>query len=525
VKGDAVTSADLALIGGNILTLNLSKPHVEAIAVKNDKIVKVGTNEEINQLVGKETKVIRLNRETVVPGLIDTHIHVSDFGKLLTWIDLSGVSSIKEMQKRLSRRVKKSSKRKWLLGRGWDETCLAENRLPTRFDLDLVSPDNPVIFYHQTGKICVVNSKALELAGVTRLTPVPPGGAVDRDAETNELTGVLRDNATNLIWTVVVEPTEKEVVQAAALACQKILEAGVTSVHWMVLSSTELSVIRTLHEQNKLPMRVYVIIPMNLLDSIVGFRSGADSNLKIGGVVISADGYLAAKTAALFQPYNDGSSASANLLCSQEEMKTAASKILKMGMQLVIHAMGDKAVDAALEAIEQTSEEAPRSARIRFEQAAVLNEELIKRIREQNVIVSVQPCVVASEFSVWSAVENLGAERARWLYPIKTLLKEGIRVVGGSDCPMEPLSPFIGIQALVTRKFFPEERLTIDDALQMYTINAAYSSGQENLKGSLEEGKLADFVVLSCDLSKVLPSKIGNVKVAMTVVGGKVVFC
>jgi predicted amidohydrolase YtcJ len=176
-----------------------------------------------------------------------------------------------------------------------------------------------------------------------------------------------------------------------------------------------------------------------------------------------------------------------------------------MGMQLVIHAMGDKAVDAALEAIEQTSEEAPRSARIRFEQAAVLNEELIKRIREQNVIVSVQPCVVASEFSVWSAVENLGAERARWLYPIKTLLKEGIRVVGGSD--------------------FPEERLTIDDALQMYTINAAYSSGQENLKGSLEEGKLADFVVLSCDLSKVLPSKIGNVKVAMTVVGGKVVFC
>ncbi len=525
MKGDYVTSAELALIGGNVLTMNPSQPCAEAVAVKVGRIVKVGTNEEVGQLVGKDTKVIRLNGKTVVPGFIDTHIHVADFGRLLTWIDLSDVGSIKEMQKSLSRHVAKSPKGKWLLGRGWDQTRFAEKRLPTRFDLDSVSPDNPVIFYHQNGQVCVVNSKALELAGVTRLTIVPPGGAVDRDAETGELTGVLRDSATNLIWTVIPEPSEEELVEAAGLACEKILEAGVTSVHWMVLSSIELSIIRALIAQNRLPIRVYVIIPSNLMDSITDFRSTDDLALKVGGALISADGYLAAKTAALFQPYNDGSTASGNLLCTQEEMKTAAAEILKMGLQLVIHAMGDRAVDAALTTIEQTSKEAPRKVhRSRIEQAAVLNEELIDRMKKQRVIVSVQPCVVASEFSVYSATEHLGAERARWLFPLKTLLKEGIRVVGGSDCPMEPLSPLLGVQTAVTREVFPEQRVTIDEALRMYTVNAAYSSSEENLKGSVETGKLADLTVLSHNPRKVPPNEIQNITVEMTIVGGRVVY-
>jgi predicted amidohydrolase YtcJ len=525
VKGDAVTSADLALTGGNVLTMNSSQPRAEAVAVKGDRIFKVGTNEEISQLVGKYTKVIRLNGKTVVPGFIDTHIHVADFGRLLTWIDLSDVGSIKEIQESLSRHVEKSPKGKWLLGRGWDQTRFAEKRLPTRFDLDSVSPDNPVIFYHQSGQVCVVNSKALELAGVTRLPAVPPGGAIDRDAETGELTGVLRDNATNLIWAVIPQPSEEELVEAAGLACEKILEAGVTSVHWMVSSSIELSIIRTLLAQNRLPMRVYVIIPVNLLDSIVDFRSTDGLALRVGGAVVSADGYLAARTAALLQPYSDAPAASGNLLCTQEEMNALSNKILKMGLQLVIHAMGDKAVDAALTTIEQTSKEAPRKdARNRIEQAAVLNEELINRMKKQKVIVSVQPRVVASEFSVWSATEHLGPKRARWLYPLKTLLKNGIRVIGGSDCPMEPLSPLMGIQAVVTREFFPEERITVDEALRMYMVDAAYSSGEENIKGSVETGKLADLTVLSHDPRKVPPSEIENIAVEMTIVGGRVAY-
>ncbi len=508
--------------------MNQSQPYAEAVAIKNDRIVKVGKNEEIKRWIGKNTKVIDLKGKTVVPGFIDTHIHVADFGRLLMWIDLSEVDSIKKMQESLRRHVEKAPKGKWLLGRGWDQTRFAEKRLPTRFDLDAVSPDNPVIFYQQSGQVCIVNSKALELAGVTRLTPVPSGGAIDRDAETGKLTGVLRDDATNCVWAVIPEPSEEELVATAGLACQKIVEAGVTSVHWMVLSSIEIGIIQRLHRENKLPLRVYVVIPANLLDDATGLdaHSGLENNrVKIGGVEIVADGYLAARTAALLQPYSDDPAASGKLLCTREEMKTEATKILKAGLQVVIHAVGDKAVDAALTTIEEISGETPqKDVRSRIEQAAVLNEELINRMKKQNLVVSVQPCVVASEFSVWSAAEHLGPRRAKWLFPIKALLKEGIRVVGGSDCPMEPLNPLLGVQTAVTIEVFPEERVTTDEALRMYTVDAAYSSNDENIKGSVETGKLADFAVLSHDPFSVPPSEIGSISVELTIVGGRVAF-
>lgn len=523
MNGDAV-SADLALTGGNILTMNQRKPCAEAVAVKGDRIVKVGTNREISQLIGENTQVIRLNGKTVVPGFIDTHIHVADFGRLLAWIDLSNAGSITKMQSRLRTRVQESPKGKWLLGRGWNQTCFAEKRMPTRFDLDGFSPDNPVVFYHQSGQVCVVNSKALELAGVTRLTPVPQGGAVDKDTKTGELTGVLRDSATNLIWNVIPEPSQDELAEVASLACEKILETGVTSVHWIVLSPIELSIIRKLHAQNRLLTRIYVIVPASLLESMADFQPTSGGTLKVGGAVISADGYLASKTAALFQPYIGGS-ASGNLLYTQEKLKAIAAKILEKGFQLVIHAMGDKAVDAALTAIEQVSKQTPRKgARNRIEQAAVLNQELINRMKKLGVIVSVQPLVVASEFSVWSTAEHLGAERARWLYPLKTLMENGIRVIGGSDCPMEPLSPLIGIQAAVTRTAFPEEQVTVDEALRMYTVDAAYSSTEENIKGSIEAGKLADLAVLSDNPKNVSLEEIRGIKVEMTFVGGRRVY-
>jgi len=517
--------ADLALINGKVLTMNPAQPHYDAIAIKDDRIVKVGTKDAISKWIGKNTQVINLKGKTVVPGFIDTHIHVADFGRLLAWIDLTDISSIEEMQKKLIKHVRKTPKGKWIIGRGWDQTRFAEKRFPTRFDLDVITPDNPLIFYHLFGQKCVVNSKALELAGVTKQTSSPPEGTIEKNAETGELTGVLQRNATNLVWEVIPESSEVELVGAAGLACKKILEAGVTSVHWMISSLVELSIIRKLLAQNRLIMRVYVIIPVNLLDSIVNFRSTDGLALRLGGAVISADGYLAARTAALLQPYSDAAATSGSLLCTQEEMNTLTNKILKMGIQLVIHAMGDKAVDVALTTIEQTSKETPRkSSRSRIEQAAVLNEELINRMKKQKVIVSVQPRVVTSEFSVWSATEHLGPKRVRWLYPLKTLLKKGISVIGGSDCPMEPLSPLIGIQAAVTREFFPEERITVDEALRMYTVDAAYSSGEENIKGSVDTGKLADLTVLSHDPGEVPLSEIEKIAVEMTIIGGRIVY-
>jgi len=520
--------ADLALVGGKVLTMNPSQPFAEAIAIKNDTIVKVGTNEAVSKWIGKNTKIINLNGKAVVPGFIDTHIHVADFGRFLTWVDLRDVKSIKEIQSSLIERAQKTAKGKWIIGRGWNQNRFAEKRLPTRYDLDLVSLDNPVTLYHQSEQMCVVNSRALELAGVTKQISAPPDGGIDKDAKTGEPTGILRDADTNLVWNMIPAPSGEELVEAAGLACEKIVEAGVTSVHWMVSSSVEISIIQRLRMENKLPLRVYVIIPINLFDNMTVLslrKSLEDDTVRVGGVEIFADGYLAARTAALLQSYSDCPDSSGRLLYTQEEMNTSAVKVHKANLQLVIHAMGDKAVDSALTTIEETSKEAPeKETRNRIEQAAVLNGRLIERMKKHKVIVSVQPRVIDSEFSVWSAVKHLGAERSRWLFPLKKLLEADIRVCGGSDCPMEPLSPLLGIQSAVTREFLPEERITVDKALRLYTIDAAYASFEENNKGSIEENKLADLTVISQNPHDVAPNEMGGINVEMTIIGGRVVY-
>jgi predicted amidohydrolase YtcJ len=515
--------ADLVLMGGNVLTMGSSQPSAEAVAVKKDRIVQVGTNEEINSWIGKNTEVIDLQGKTVIPGLTDSHIHVGDFGKFLMWIDLKDADSVEEMQRKIRERAQKISEERWIIGSGWDQTRFAEKRYPNRLDLDEASPDNPVILYHQCGRVCVVNSKALELAGVTKETKSPSGGKIEKDAETGEPTGILRENATDLVWKTIPEPSEEEVIEGASLACKKIVEAGVTSIHWIVTSSTEVQIIQKLRAENKLPLHVYTIIPANLLDQVNSSGSGDNKDRNLG-VKVFVDGSLAARTAALREPYSDDAESKGQLLYSQEELDALVAEVHKANFRLVMHAMGDQAIGMALTAIEKALMEAPRkNHRYRLEQASVLNSKLIQRIKELGVMVSVQPKCVLSEFSVWAAVDRLGSERARWLYPLKTLINEGIRVVGGSDCPMEPLSPLQGIQAAVTREFFPEERITVDEALRMYTVNAAYASFEETVKGSIEEGKLADLTVLSGDPTAVPPSKIGDINVDMTVVGGKVV--
>ncbi len=516
--------ADLVLVDGNVLTMGSSQPSAEAVAVKKDRIVKVGTNEEINSWIGKNTKVIDLQGRTVVPGLTDSHIHVGDFGKFLMWVDLKDVDSVEEMQQRIRERAQKISEGRWIVGSGWDQARFAEKRYPNRQDLDEASPDNPVILYHQCGRVCAINSKALELAGVTKETESPSGGKIEKDAETGEPTGILREKATDLVWKTIPEPSEEEVSEGASLACKKIVEAGVTSIHWIVTSSTEISVIQRLRAENKLPLRVYTIIPANLLDQINSSGSGDNKDRNLG-VKVFVDGSLAARTAALCEPYSDDPRSKGQLQYSQQELDALVAKVHKANFRLVMHAMGDQAIDMALTAIEKALMEAQRKDhRYRLEHASVLNSKLIRRIKELGMLVSVQPKCVISEFSVWSAVERLGSERARWLYPLKTLIKEGIRVVGGSDCPMEPLSPLQGVQAAVTRQFFPEERITVVEALRMYTVNAAYAFFEETVKGSIEEGKLADLTVFSGDPTAVPPSKIGDIKVKMTIVGGKVVY-
>ena len=442
--------ADLVLLEGKILTMNPLHLEAEAVAIKGEKIIKVGSTQAVSTFIGKDTKVVRLSGKTAIPGIIDTHIHVADFGRILSWLNLENVRSIKEMKQCLARRVKIASEGKWVIGRGWDQTRFAENRYPNLADLDDVAPNNPVVLYHESGQVCIINTKASEL------TDIANQSTGEKTSLTAEFTGILRDEETNLVWNVIPSPNEEEVFANAALACQKIIEAGITSVHWMVLSPIEVGIIQKLYDQNLLLPRAYAIIPANIVKEVLETRSKVKSKLlKFGGAEIFADGYLAAETAALSKPYNDNPSERGKLLCSSQEMAKMATEIEAVGLQVLIHAMGDKAIDAALSTIEQVQKSnGDKVLRCRIEQAAVLREELLERMKKEQVIVSIQPRVVASEFSVWSALKRLGSRRASWLFPLKSLVRNGICVVAGSDCPMEPLSPMLGFKLQFAEKCF-----------------------------------------------------------------------
>lgn len=514
--------ADMVLINGKIITINSSKPIAEAVAVKKNKIIKVDTNKKINSLVTKSTKIINLNGKTVVPGFIDSHIHVADFGKFLTWINLQNVKSIKELQKKVKERSEKISKERWIIGQGWNQTNFSEKRMPNSKDLDKATSDNPVILYHQCGRVCLVNSKVLDLAGITKKTISPEGGKIEKDPKTGEPTGILRETATDLVWTKIPPSTEEEIIEAANLASKKIIESGITSIHWIVTASNEISIIKKLISENKLPVRVLIIGPTKILEELNNLKEQSE---KINAIKVFVDGSLAAHTAALNEPYMDDPENYGQLFYSQENLDELVTRSQFSNYSLVIHAMGDKAINISLKAIEKALKIKPeKNLRYRIEHASVLNQGLIERIKKLGVIVSVQPNCVISEFSMWDAINRLGQKRARMLYPIKTLISEGIKVIGGSDCPMEPLNPISGIQAAVTRKFFPEEQITVNEALQMYTINASYASFEENIKGSIEKGKLADLTVLSDDPQSVPVNEISEISVEMTIIDGKIVY-
>jgi len=518
-------SADMALIKGNIITMDSLRPKAQAVAIQKNRILKVGSTEEIKVLVTKETKIVDLQGKTVVPGFIDSHIHVADFGKFLNWINLSDVTSIEEMQTRLKERAQKIPKNRWIIGNGWNENRFTEKRCPTRYDLDVSSPDNPVVLYHECGRTCVVNSKALKVAKVTKETVAPPDGEIEKHPETGEPTGILRETATDLVWKTIPEPTEDEIIESISLAFEKIAKAGVTTVHWIVAALEEALIVQKLDDKNKLPIRVRVIVPAKVLDRINELNFDSNKIDKQLGIKIFVDGSLAARTAALSQSYMDDNKTKGKLLYSQTELDKLVAKVHKSNLQVVMHAMGDNAIDMALTAVEKALTDTPKKFHCyRVEHAAVLTPELIQRIKKLGIAVSVQPKCIISEFTVWSAVERLGKKRARWLYPLKTLFNNEIQVIGGSDCPMEPLSPLLAMQVAVERQYFPEEQISKEEALQMYTINAALDRSQKANRGSIKKDNLADITVLSGSPITTPASDIGNIEVLMTIVDGEIVY-
>jgi len=512
--------ADLVLLNANILTMNPANPHAEAIAIKKDRILKIGKNSDIHPLIDKNTTILNIHGKTVLPGFIDTHIHIADFGRILNWLDLKNATSIPIIQEAIKQKTQTTPKNKWILGSGWNQNNLIEKRPPTRQDLDSVSPENPVILYHQLGRTCTTNTTALKLTGVTKDTKPPKNGTIDKNPQTGEPTGIFHGNATDIIWNKIPPPTEQETLESTKQACQKIIEAGITTAHWIICTATELAIAQKLTRENP-TLKIYTIITANLLENL----PNQEYPPKIDAVLIFEDGYLASQTAALNEPYTDSPTTKGNLLYTQEELNRLVGKIQKNNLQVIIHATGDKAINTALKALEANPPEHSKNKKQhRLEQAAVLNKQLIQRIKKQNLTISIQPQVIQSEFTVWQATEHLGNKRAHMLYPTKTLLNKGILVVSGSDCPMEPLNPLTAIQTAINRKLPSKERITIDDALRLYTINAAHATREEDIKGSLEVQKLADLIALSNDPTSITPNRLADIQIELTITNGKLIY-
>jgi len=516
--------ATLAIINANVVTLNPKQPRAEAIAIQNGKIVAVGSNQEVRRYIRNKTRVIDAENKTVVPGFVDCHVHMTGFGQSLQTLDLRNVESIEEMQYELGKYARENPEKEWILDGRWDQERFAEKRYPTRRDLDAAVLDRPVFLIRVCGHMGVVNSRALQLAGITKETAVD-GGRIGLDETSGEPNGIVQENAMELVWKAVPKPSSKELEETCIIACEKAVEAGITCVHWLVSSGEEIRAIQRLYLDGRLPLRVYLGISAELLEELVnlGLSTGFGNDVvKIGFVKIFADGSLGARTAALKDPYSDNPNTKGLMLHTQKKLNKLVLNAHRAGLQLGVHAIGDHAIEAVLNAFEEALKRHPiKDHRHRIEHCSVLNPRLIKRMKRLNLIASVQPHFVVSDF--WVAT-RLGRDRARWIYPFKTLMQEGLTVASGSDCPVEPISPLLGIWAAVSRKSFTEERITVEEAIRTYTLNAAYASFDEDKRGTIEVEKSADLTILSNDLFDVPPNEIKRILVEMTIVDGKIVY-
>jgi len=519
-----MSEATLAILNANVITLNSKRPKAEAIVIQNGRIIAVGSNEEVRKYISSKTKVMDAKNRTVVPGFVDCHVHMTSFGRSLQALDLRNARSIREIQGKLREYAENNPEKSWIFGRGWDQEKFVERRFPTRWDLDATVADKPVFLIRVCGHAGVVNNKALQLAGITKETTIE-GGKIDLDEATGEPDGILLENALELVWKATPKPSPKELEENCLLACREAVEAGLTGVHWIVDSADEIRTIQKLYSEGKLPLRVYLGITAELLDELVNlglFTGFGNDMVKIGFVKIFADGSLGAHTAALKEPYSDKPETSGMMIYTQRKLNKLILKAHKAGLQLGVHAIGDRAIEVVIKAYAKALKQFPReNYRHRIEHCSVLNPKLIRRMKLLGLIASVQPHFIVSDF--W-AVDRVGKARARWVYPFKMLMHEGLAVASGSDCPVELINPLLGVWAAVARKSFPEESLTVEEALKTYTLNAAYASFDENKKGNIEVGKFADLTILSDDLFNIPADEIRNVAVEMTVVDGKVVY-
>lgn len=529
----------LALIHGNVITMDDTRPRAQAVLAIGDRIFRVGSDEEIEGLIDGETEVMDLEGRTLIPGFIDCHAHPIGYGQSLMSVNCGTppLRSIGEMVESIREEAAERAEGEWIVGNGYDDFKLSERRHPSRWDLDSAAPNNPVIVNRLCGHISVVNTTALKLAGITVDTADPDGGRIDRDPETGEPTGVLRGSARDPIWKVIPLPGPEQLRRAVNLAARDFLSRGVTSVSDAgVEDGLSVRAYRAAIDEDGARTRVNLMMSAGLLGELakLGLSTGfGDERLRIGAIKIVADGSSSGRTAALSEPYLDTPGNTGIMYLSQEELDKEVLAAHRAGFQVGVHAIGDRAISAVLDSYEAALKELPKSDhRLRIEHCGICTPSIISRIRRLGVVPVPQPIFLYGEGESYRA--GLGEDRVKWAYPLKSFLEGGIVTPMSSDCPAtsgaELISPLLGICVAVTRRtdagrdLGPGQRIGVGDALRCYTLNSAYATFEEGAKGSIEAGKLADFAVLSDDPLSVEAEKIKDIGVEMTVVGGEVAY-
>lgn len=537
---------DLILINGKIVTMDTSIPQVEAIAIRNGKFFNLGSNKEMLALKSDKTTIINLNDKMLVPGFNDSHMHLINYGYSLEMVDLNKTKSIDELITCTKEFIGKTNLKpgKWIKGRGWNQDYFTEIRFPTRYDLDMISTEYPICLTRACGHIVVVNSKALELANINKNTLQVEGGLFDVDKNGNP-TGIFREKAVNLIYSKITPPTIKEIKNIILKASEAALRKGITSIQtddFEALPATDFKKIiqaySELNESGKLHIRIYqqCLLPsMSKLNDFInlGYKTGYGNEFyKIGPLKLLGDGSLGARTAYLTEPYADDPSTSGIAVFTQEELDELIIKAHKSNMQVAIHCIGDKIMYMALESIERAQKSHYReNARHGIVHCQITDKTLLSKFKDLDIVAYIQPIFL--NYDIHIVEDRIGKKKAKTSYNWKYLFENNVHTCCGSDCPVEPFDVLPGIYSAVTRKtlngypkngWFPDQKLTINQALYGFTLGGAYASFEEDIKGSIEIGKLADMVVLSEDIFSIHPDKIKNVVVEMTFVEGKLVY-
>jgi predicted amidohydrolase YtcJ len=529
-----MVAADLVIINAHVRTMDEGRPEAEAVAVIGNRIVAVGSTAEIKRLVGPNTRVVDAGGRLVLPGFNDAHVHFISGGFQLANIDLRNAATPQEFAERIRRFSEKLPKGRWITGGDWDHERWPGAPLPTKELIDPFTPDRPVFVSRLDGHMALANSYVLKLAGITRATPDPPGGQIVRDPRTGEPTGILKDAAMGLVYRVMPEPSFEEKLEAARRATDYAASLGVTSVQDMS-AGADVGVYQTLLERGELKTRIYAVSPLPQWERLkaVGVRAAFGSPmLRIGGLKGFADGSLGSTTALFFEPYNDAPNTRGLATDEMPHMLERVRGADRAGLQVMIHAIGDRANHEILSIYEQVAREnGERDRRFRIEHAQHLRAQDIPRFGRDHVVASMQP-YHAIDDGRW-AEKRIGPERIKTSYAFRSLIDSGAVLAFGSDWTVAPLNPLLGIYAAVTRRtldgknpngWVPEQKISVEEAVRAYTVGSAYAEFAEKEKGRIAPGMLADMVLLSEDIFRIDPVEIEKTRVLLTIVDGRIVY-